>query len=132
MRPRGAFYRFRFWIFSALIGCMRFAVSCALAVALIVFAIVLGSQIFVFARDGDWRPVSAERLLQIFDVDVPGGALAAATPAALVLFAAAALLFIVRKILRTAELRRDAKARGDDRDGIIDDMERALQTSHDR
>ena len=132
MQPRGVFYRFCFWTVSELIGCTRFAVSCALTVAVVAFAIVLGSQTFVLARDGDWRPVSAERLLQIFDVEVPGGSLAATVPAAVVLFAAAALLFAVRQGLRAIERRRNDRARGDDRAGIIDDMERALQSSHDR
>jgi hypothetical protein len=132
MRQRGAFYRLRFWVLSALIGCTRFAVSCALAVAVVGFAIVFGSQIFVLLRDGDWRSVSAERILQIFGLDIPDGSLAASTPAALVLFAAAVLLFVVRKALRAVERRRRDNARGDDRDGIIDDMERALQSPHDR
>jgi len=132
MRRRGAFYRLGFWIVSALIGCTRFAVSGALAIAIMAFVIVLGSQIFVFARDGDWRPVTAERLLQLFDIDVPDGSLAASIPGAAVLFAAAALLFAARRGLRAIERRRRDQARGDDRAEIIDDMERALQSSHNR
>jgi len=128
---RGVFYRLRFWIVSALIGCTRFAVSCALAAVVVAFIVVFGSQVFVFARDGDWRSVSAERLLQIFAVDVPEGSLAAATPAVLILLGAAVLLFAVRRALRAVERRRHDKARSDDRAGIIDDMERALRSSHD-
>src|SRR5262249_61305493 len=97
---RGVFYRLRFWIVSALIGCTRFAVSCSLAAAVVAFIVVFGSQVFVFAREGDWRSVSAERLLQIFAVDVPEGSLAAATPAVLILLGAAVLLFPVRRALR--------------------------------
>ena len=105
--------------------------SCALAAVVVAFIVVFGSQVFVFARDGDWRSVSAERLLQIFALDVPEGPLAAATPAALVLLGAAVLLFAVRRALRAVERRRHDKARSDDRAGIIDDMERALRSSHD-
>src|SRR5262249_57585463 len=60
MRRRGAFYRLGFWIVSALIGCTRFAVSGALAIAIMAFVIVLGSQIFLFAPHSAWRPLTPE------------------------------------------------------------------------
>jgi hypothetical protein len=121
MRPRGVLYRLGFWAWSEIIAGVRFAVSCALTVTVLLLLFVLASEVFVLQRDGAWRSVSIRKLLELGDVRTSFDVLAS-LPAELVLPVAALVLFAVRRWLRALERRRA----GSERENVLNDMERAF------
>jgi len=123
MRPRGMFHRLCFRVWSEIIAGVRFAVSCALTVAVLALLLVLAADLFVFKRDGTWVSISVRTLLQLGDLPPPFDVIAS-VPAEFALPVAAGMLFVARRWLRALEQRRTRS----DRDDVLDDMERAFHS----